>query len=164
VSLLDSEGRPAPVERAYIVPPGSRLGPLTEHERQAALAQSPMAGIYDTTDNTHSAFEQLNAAQPQDDAAEQRGRAPRTQSDPANKNPRIPQSEPAPRSDEDSQVGVGDFLQEAIFGSTGPRGGKREGLAQAAAKTVVRQIANEVGRQLVRGILGSLTGGSRRRR
>jgi hypothetical protein len=62
------------------------------------------------------------------------------------------------------QGGFGGVMQDVIFGSTGPRGGKREGLVETAAKTIVRQLASEVGRQLVRGILGSLTGSPRRRR
>ncbi|MCL7133636.1 helicase HerA-like domain-containing protein, partial [Escherichia coli] len=35
VSLLDAKGRPMPTERAWIVPPGSRIGPATDAERQA---------------------------------------------------------------------------------------------------------------------------------
>lgn len=160
VSLLDSEGRPEPVQRAYIMPPGSRLGPLTAAERQSAMQRSPLLGIYDTTENAHSAFEQLSSAEDTEPDAPTRHMPSRG---PSARNPRLP-SQPAEEYGEETGGGVGDFLQDAIFGSTGPRGGKREGLAQTAAKTVVRQIANEVGRQLVRGILGSLTGGTRRRR
>src|SRR5690606_21588500 len=47
VSLLDSEGAPAPVERALIRPPGSRLGPLTDQERKVMIASSPFAGRYE---------------------------------------------------------------------------------------------------------------------
>ncbi|HRH77127.1 MAG TPA: DUF853 family protein [Cellvibrionaceae bacterium] len=142
ISLLDNEGRPAPVERAYVLPPGSRLGPLTAAERAAALRASPLAGVYEQTEDSVSAYEQLtqNAAPHQPNAPEE--------------------TPPAQELD----GGFGGSIQDAIFGSTGPRGGKREGLVETAAKTLVRQLASEVGRQLVRGILGSLTGSPRRRR
>ena len=54
-------------------------------------------------------------------------------------------------------------LKDAIFGSTGPRGGRHEGLAEKAAASAVRSIGSAVGRELIRGVLGSLLGGSRRR-
>lgn len=49
-------------------------------------------------------------------------------------------------------------LKDILFGSTGPRGGKRDGVVQAMAKSATRQITN----QIVRGMLGSLLGGRRR--
>jgi len=50
-----------------------------------------------------------------------------------------------------------------IAGSTGPRGGKHEGLAEAAARSAVRSIGSSVGREIIRGVLGSILGGGRRR-
>src|SRR4029078_961324 len=37
VSFLDENGRPNVVERAYILPPASRIGPISLHETQAAI-------------------------------------------------------------------------------------------------------------------------------
>src|SRR5207249_2438138 len=37
VSFLDEKGRPLPVERAFIVPPSSQLGPLSEAERSQII-------------------------------------------------------------------------------------------------------------------------------
>jgi DNA helicase HerA-like ATPase len=59
VSLLDRDGAPAPVERAFIRPPCSRLGPLTEQERKVMIASSPVAGRYEETIDRESAFEIL---------------------------------------------------------------------------------------------------------
>ncbi len=61
VSLLDSDGAPAPVERAFIRPPCSRLGPLTAQERKVMIASSPFAGRYEETIDRESAFEILKA-------------------------------------------------------------------------------------------------------
>ena len=57
---------------------------------------------------------------------------------------------------------LGDDESEAIFGTTGPRGGRRPGLAEAAASSAVRSIGSAVGREIIRGVLGSLLGGRRR--
>jgi hypothetical protein len=59
--------------------------------------------------------------------------------------------------------GMMDMVKDMMLGSTGPRGGQRPGLVQAAAGSAVRSIGSAVGREIVRGVLGSLLGGSRRR-
>lgn len=59
VSMLDEKGSPMPVERAWIVPPGVRLGPVTPAERQAAIRASPVAGHYERTVDRESAYEIL---------------------------------------------------------------------------------------------------------
>jgi DNA helicase HerA-like ATPase len=46
VSFLDEQGRPNVVERAFILPPRSQIGPIDSAERQAALAHSVVAGVY----------------------------------------------------------------------------------------------------------------------
>src|SRR5512144_3146233 len=47
VSLLDEKGAPRPVERALVVPPRSRLAPLTPEERAEVIRSSPLRGRYD---------------------------------------------------------------------------------------------------------------------
>jgi hypothetical protein len=54
-------------------------------------------------------------------------------------------------------------LKDVLFGSTGPRGGKHQGLAEAAARSAVRTIGSSVGREIVRSVLFSLLGGGSRR-
>jgi hypothetical protein len=61
VSLLDEKGRPAIVERALIVPPGSQLGPLTDDERRQLMASSDLHGHYEKTVDRESAYERLKA-------------------------------------------------------------------------------------------------------
>ena len=56
-----------------------------------------------------------------------------------------------------------DGLKDLMLGSTGPRGGRHPGLAATAASSAMRAIGSAVGRELIRGVLGSLLGGSRRR-
>jgi len=59
VSVLDAKGSPTPVERALIVPPGTRLGPITDAERRAIMKNSPVAGQYDEAVDRESAYEML---------------------------------------------------------------------------------------------------------
>jgi DNA helicase HerA-like ATPase len=61
VSLLDEKGRPSVVERAFIVPPGSRIGPLTEDERRYLIQSSDLHGHYERTVDRESAYEKLKA-------------------------------------------------------------------------------------------------------
>jgi len=142
VSFLDAKGRPCVTERVFVLPPGSRIGPVTPAERQALIAGSLVAGVYEKTVDRESAYERL------------KGRATAA---PAGGDP----GGAAPAGD--AGGGLMDGLKDVLFGSTGPRGGKREGLAEAAARSAMRSIGSAVGRELIRGVLGSLVGGSRRR-
>ena len=143
VSFLDEKGRPEIVERASVIAPASRLGPLTRDERNQAIRASLLYGHYEQLLDRESAYEMLRAqAAAASEAAAEAGRAP------AGCGPAV-----------GGEGGIGDIL----FGSTGPRGGKRDGLVDIAAKTVARTIGSSLGRQIVRGVLGSLFGGARRR-
>ena len=146
VSFLDDKGRPEVVERAAIVAPVSRMGPLDADERRAAIRASVLYGHYEQEVDRESAYEMLRA---QAEAGAARSAQAGGRATPAG------QGQPAGGGGS----GVGDLL----FGSTGPRGGKRDGLVQVAAKTVTRTVGSALGRQIVRGLLGSLLGGSSRR-
>jgi predicted component of type VI protein secretion system len=45
-----------------------------------------------------------------------------------------------------------------------PRASNRQSFGEAFAKSMLRTIGSQVGRELIRGVLGSLTAASRRRR
>jgi len=59
VSLLDAKGRPSETEQAYVLLPGSQLGPITPEQRQALLTNSLVAGVYEQTLDRESAYERL---------------------------------------------------------------------------------------------------------
>ncbi|WP_269532988.1 helicase HerA-like domain-containing protein [Chitinimonas sp. BJYL2] len=147
VSFLDERGSPDVVERAFILPPGSRLGPLSPDERRAQIEGSAIYGHYEKIEDRESAYEKLRGAP----AAA--GGAPAPLATPA--------GTPAPQA-EDGGSGIGGVLGEFLFGRTGPRGGKHDGVVQTAAKSMARTVANEVGRQILRGVLGSIMGGRKR--
>jgi DNA helicase HerA-like ATPase len=157
VSFLDAKGRPSVTERVFVLPPGSQIGPITPAQRQALLAGSLVAGTYEKVIDRDSAFEKIRGrVEAGARAAPGAGGSPT--SGPAST---LPGTAGAPA---DAGGGMFDGLKDAIFGSTGPRGGHRPGLAEAAASSAVRSMGTAVGRELIRGVLGSLLGGGTKRR
>ena len=139
ISFLDAKGRPTPTERVYVIPPGSQIGPITPEQRKALMASSLVAGIYDTPVDRESAFEMLR-----DRAGTQAGNA-------------AVLKDKAAQGTEDG--GIMGEINTILFGSTGPRGGKKDGIVQTMAKSTARTVGTNLGKQLLRGVLGSLLGG-----
>ena len=134
VSFLDEKGRPNVVERAFVLPPASRIGPLTGEERQAAIKSSLIYGVYEQRLDRESAFENLKAGKPAQPEASPGGLL----------------------------GGLGDLFGSGANGRPGGRAG-RESLAESLAKSAARAIGSQLGREIIRGVLGSVLGGSRRR-
>ena len=59
ISFLDEKGTPCMVERAFIVPPGSQLGPISDAERQKIIQSSDVFGHYEKAIDRESAYEKL---------------------------------------------------------------------------------------------------------
>jgi len=139
VSLLDEKGAPGVVERAYVIPPRSHVGAIAPEQRAAVVKSSLIAGHYENAVDRESAYEQLKSrAETKLDTAA---------------------TPPAAASG----GGLLDTLA-GVFGgtkSTG-RGRSREGFGEAMIKSAARAAGSQVGRQIVRGILGSMLGGRRR--
>jgi DNA helicase HerA-like ATPase len=138
VSFLDEKGRPSIVERAFILPPASRIGPLSVDERQAVIKGSLVYGVYEKAEDRESAYEKL------------KGRPATT--------------EAAPPAAEAPAAGGGwlDGLGSIFGGGAKPAARGREGVVEAAAKSAARAIGSQVGREIIRGVLGSILGGRRR--
>ena len=141
VSLLDEKGRPTIVERALIVPPEAQIGPILAQERSAIIKNSVLAGHYEAVEDRESAYEKIKGRVEQKPAAT---------------------ATPTPtKNNENSGGGIGDMLG-GIFGSgTSGKGRQRQGVAETLMKSAVRTIGSEVGRQIIRGVLGSIIGGKR---
>jgi hypothetical protein len=144
VSLLDAKGTPAVTERAWIAPPSSQIGPIPDAERERLRSESAKTfGHYDRPVDRESAYEKLISR-----TTERADRADM----PTVATPTRPAGAPAPSGS----------LSDIFFGSTGPRGGRREGVIEAAAKSAARSVGSSLGRAIMRGTLGGLLGGSRR--
>jgi len=144
VSFLDAKGRPSVTERVFVLPPGSQIGPISSQQRQQLMAGSLVAGVYEKVVDRESAYEKL------------KGRAEAAPDAPA----AIPGKPGAPAQ---AEGGLMDGLNDLLFGSTGPRGGKRDGLVQTMAKSAVRTMGTTAGREILRGVLGGIFGGKKGR-
>ena len=61
VSFLAEDGSPAPVQRAFVLPPQSRMGSVSADERRDAMAGDGVGDRYDTPVDRESAYELLTA-------------------------------------------------------------------------------------------------------
>ena len=144
VSLLDNKGRPQVVERAFMVPPASRIGPIDGAARAALLRGSLVAGVYDQALDRESAYEKLTAAASAKAEAAAREAA-------------AAQAEKEARSR--GSGSSGGILDGMLGGSR-----SKDSLLEAAAKSAARTIGSSLGRQIVRGVLGSIFGSRSARR
>ena len=145
VSFLDAKGSPSVVERAWVIAPGSRMGPVSDEERNGLLNHSPLTGKYDEEVDRESAYERLQQGV---QAAGDRNAAP----------PVAAGETPVAGGKAATDDGLLGGLKDLLFGSTGPRGGKHDGVVQSVAKSAARQVTN----QIIRGMLGSILGGRKR--
>ena len=142
VSFMDEKGRPEPVQRAFVLPPASQIGPITAEERRAAMASSLVAGVYEQTVDRASAYETL------------KGRAATRA--PVRNEHAVPGPTPA---DPPPAAGpsMGDRVQDALGGLLGAGNSRRKDtVVEAIVKSAARSIGSSVGRELIRGVLGSL--------
>ncbi len=144
VSFLDEKGQPGIVERAFIVPPHSQIGPIKPEQRRQIIQSSLVFGTYEKVVDRESAYERLKGA--------------------------VAQSPPLAGQPAPENSGGGFFGK--LFGNDDPapmmkgrpRGRAPENLAQTMAKSAVRTMGSTVGREIIRGIMGSIFGGGARRR
>ena len=155
VSFLDDKGRPTVVERAFVIPPGTRIGPVTAQERGKLITASPVAGVYEKTQDRESAYEKLTQR-----VVSKVPEAKARETNETGVKNTAAQAKPAPAA---GGGGLMDALGGFLGGSTGPRGGRREGAVEAATRSAARAIGSQVGREIVRGVLGSIFGAGRRR-
>jgi DNA helicase HerA-like ATPase len=132
-STLQDGGVPLPVERVLVSSPGCRIGAITEAERAAVRSRSPIGAKYETPVDRESAFEVL--------AARTRDAEP----------------EAAPNKDGKSvsKSGQGggwtDAARDMVFGTS-----RRQGMLEALAKSAMRNFGGQLGRSILRGVLGSM--------
>lgn len=137
VSVLDDKGSPTAVERVMIAPPASRIGPLADEERAEVMARSPYKAIYNQVIDRESAYEILKGRVAQQEQNEQQQKI-----------------QEQLRADQE-RVLKEQQKEQARSAS------HRNSAVDAFAKSAARAIGSSLGRQIVRGILGSLLGGRR---
>jgi DNA helicase HerA-like ATPase len=147
VSLLDAKGTPSITERAFVLPPASQIGPITPEERKQLIQSSVVAGTYEKVIDRESAFERL---------------AKRATASGAPAQPGAPIPSAGGTTEASAGGGILGGIGDVLFGRTGPRGGRHEGVVDAMAKSAARSMGSAVAREIARGVLGSLLGGRKR--
>jgi len=145
ISLLEAQGTPGIVQRAFIRPPESRVGPITPDERQKVISTSVIFGHYENAIDRESAYELL------------KGRAEAAANAAVEAQPEPP---PPPRRTGAIRMTPPPQLPTARR-SVGRAPSQRESMSEAMMKSAVRAAGSQIGRQLFRGVLGSLLGGRR---
>jgi DNA helicase HerA-like ATPase len=157
VSFLDESGTPGIVQRAMVCPPASQIGPITPEQRKQIIASSPVAGVYEKAVDRESAYERLTGKaehSPTDTQMQQREQV-QTQAQTT-----LQQNAPS-----GGVAGAaGGLLNEAMGALFGSGNSRRMSPGQAMVNSAARAIGSQVGRDLIRGALGTLLGGSSRRR
>ena len=156
ISMLDEGGRPEITQRAFVVPPASRIGPISDEERRALIANSLVAGRYDTAIDRESAYEILTGRVAGGGAAA--APAPGSIGTDFGASPGGAPA-PAPAQEGGGWLGeVGSILTKG----TG-RTGRGDSIVETLVKSTMRTIGSTVGREIVRGVLGSILGGGKKR-
>ena len=133
ISLLDDKGRPSVTERVFVCPPASQIGAISQEQRMALIANSIVAGVYEKALDRESAYEKLA------------GRAAAQMAE-----------QPSPHE----TSGSGGFLGSVVGGLGSIFGGGSKGSRMTPGEQMVKSAASaigrEVGRQVLRGVLGSI--------
>lgn len=127
VSFLDEKGAPFMVQRAFVLPPKSQIGTLSDSELSSLIKSSFQYGRYEKTVNRESAHEILmKRFKDEESAIEQQNLAKSKSKEPQNQ-----------------ALKMGGDLVEAM------------------AKSAVRSVGYSLGRQILRGVMGSILGGKK---
>ena len=142
VSTLEKKGVPSVVQRTLIRPPSSRLGPCDALVRAQAIANSPVAGLYDTEADRESAYEILAA------------RAAR----------KVEQDEEVDQEELGSaRTFGGKYSRGKRYNPAKPskrvrksRARRKDTIFEAAAKSAMRSAGSQLGRTVVKSLLKGL--------
>ncbi len=155
VSFLDEKGMPGMVERAYVLPPRSQIGPIAPAVRDGIIRRSLVYGHYEKVIDRDSAYEMLKARAAQ--AAEEA-----EQKEQQRRMPEPSPYGPAPQGPTWGRETPPSYPGEYPQAPRRAPGRPRDTLLEAMAKSAARSVGSQLGRQILRGVLGSIMGGSRR--
>lgn len=132
ISLLDAKARPEIVQRAFVMPPASRIGPLNDDERAQVIRESLVAGVYDTAIDRESAYEKLKGPTHPTEGAS-------------------PSAEPS-----EASGGWAERMKDMAGEVLSSKSGRGDSVLQALTKSAARSIGSTLGREILRGVLGSI--------
>ncbi|MFN8421740.1 MAG: helicase HerA-like domain-containing protein [Anaerolineae bacterium] len=131
ISFLDGKGAPSMVDRGFVIPPHSQIGPIAPEERAQLMRASLVYGHYEQAEDRESAYEKLKARA--EKVAEEAAKAAAEKQ--AEKDRKAKEKEERARRKDKS------IIEDVFVGS---------------AKSAVRSAVGQVTRSFIRGILGGL--------
>jgi DNA helicase HerA-like ATPase len=128
VSGLNEKGEPQPVVRTLIRPPESQIGPIDVATRTEIMSRSMLATKYNQEIDRESAFEVLKKRTEESAAKEEADNKP-------------------------------SFWGSMFGGDSGKSSSKRsrQTAGEAFVKSMVRTIGNQLGREILRGVMGTMS-------
>ncbi|HEP1412651.1 TPA: DUF853 domain-containing protein [Streptococcus pyogenes] len=136
ISVLNNKGQPSIVERAYIMPPKSSFAVLSEIESQQLVQSSPFASKYSQFIDRDSAYEKLAAKVLEDNRLAQEAIA-------------TAQREKEAKEAIKEQAAAEKASRRSV-------GRPRKTVVEKATDAFISTTVRTIGRELVRGLLGSL--------
>lgn len=141
ISFLEADGRPQIVQRAMVLPPQSLMGSIDDQSRKNLIAASPVYGKYEREVDRDSAFELLRRQGAPGQAATMDQNRQSLEREPQYQQPQYQQPQ---------------YQQPQYEKPARKSGYTRQTPLEKVTNAVVTTIGREIGRQLIRGILGSL--------
>lgn len=145
VSCLDENGVPGIVQRAFILPPQSRMGTITDEERRAVIDASGMKQKYDKAIDNFSAYEYFEQQNEEQEKSEQEA------------------AEKAAKQAAKEEKKAAKSTKSTTTKRTSTAAKAAKKTKSAASKAVTRvtnsamsTIGRELGRSIIRGIFGSI--------
>lgn len=179
VSFLDEKGTPGITERAFILPPRSQIGAITPEQRGEILKNSIIAGVYEQAVDRESAYEILKAQaigvahaaeqirlEKQAEAARKQAEAEQKKAEAEAKKLEAAQAKAAAQAAREEERRLKE--QQKLLKEQARQEELRRKEAERAAKNnpfnqILGNVTNQASREITRGIMGTLFGGSRRR-
>lgn len=145
ISCLDEQGTPQIVERGMIMPPYSSFNPITPEERQALMANSIVAGVYENVIDRDSAYEilQRKVAESEQQVQAQAEAVEQAKQQAILDKEQEKQAKLQAKEEEKAAAARAKMTQDVIG---------------TFAKSAARTLGGPTGQKLVRGLLGSLFG------
>lgn len=137
VTTLSENGVPSPVLRVLHVPPQSQMGPLPPAQREGIVEKSPLAPLYKETVDRESAFEVLKERKQKEQAE-------------------VSENSSQEKDSKTSEVSKGSVSTDVSAPRRKSSGSGRQSLTEAFFKSVCRSVGSQVGRSIIRGVLGSM--------
>ena len=148
VSFLEPSGTPSIVEKALILPPESRVGAISDAERQAIIESSRFVGYYDRIIDRESAYELLESY------FSERQEAARVEQEAKEEAKRVKE---ATRLEREAQREA----KRKAKGNPDVLGTMMDSVGKQVGRTISTTVGREIGQRIVRGILGGIFGGKR---